>query len=63
MGVPQDWTTGVPGEAEEEEGSARAVPRSCCPSAPWSTSLCADTENPVEGGSLSSKAQSCPATS
>lgn len=44
-GVPRDWTAGIPGEAEEEEGPARAVPRSCCPSAPGSASLCADTDS------------------
>lgn len=45
VGVPRDWTAGVPGEAEGEEGSARAVPCSCCPSAPGSVSLCADTDS------------------
>ena len=66
-GVPWDWTAGIPGEAEEEEGPARAVPRSCCPSAPGGTSLCADTDSLLlvtreRRVGLSSEAQSCPET-
>lgn len=66
-GVPQDWTAGVPGEAEEEEASERP---SLAAAVRWRPGalVCVETLKTRSwqrrgGGSLSSEAQSCPATS
>lgn len=52
MGSPRTGPLGSLERQRRRRAPARAVPRSCCPSAPWSASLCADTENPVEGESV-----------